>query len=141
MPVPLSGICRHEEKSRRRNLRLNFQKFRLSAVVANGFDRAAFLGFLATRFLVRIFRLLIDEGVTAVIVPFEIIRRGLAAQVAIDALIIYVIFAGDILRIFVRDVCHKAILSFAQYESGFGEWQVDLEKFRDSGLSLARCRP
>jgi hypothetical protein len=37
--------------------------------------------------------LFIDVGMAAVIVPFEIGRRGFAAQIAIDALIIDIEFA------------------------------------------------
>jgi hypothetical protein len=42
----------------------------------------------------------------AVVVPFEIGRRGFAAQVAINALIVDIKFSGDIFRIFVRSVRH-----------------------------------
>jgi hypothetical protein len=42
----------------------------------------------------------------AVIVPFEIGRRGFATQIAIDALIIDVEFARYVLGVFVRGVGH-----------------------------------
>src|SRR5260221_453457 len=62
----------------------------LSAVIANGLDRAALLGFSAAGFFFRRLGLLIDVGVTAVFIALEIVRRGFAAQVAINALIIHV---------------------------------------------------
>src|SRR5213593_2754341 len=43
------------------------------SVVANGLDRAAFLGFFAAGFFLRVLRLLVNEGVTPVIVPLEIV--------------------------------------------------------------------
>jgi len=43
---------------------------------------------------------------TAVIVPFEIGRRGFPAQIAIDALIINVEFARYVFGVFVRGVGH-----------------------------------
>jgi len=80
-------------------------------VVADGFDRAAFLGFFAASFFFGILRLLIDKGVTAVVIAFEIIRRGFAAEIAINALVIHVILAGDVLRIPVCDVSHKLLVT------------------------------
>jgi hypothetical protein len=81
------------------------------AVVANGFNRAAFFGFLATSFFVRIFRLFEDEGVTAVVVAFEIIRSGFAAEIAVNALIVHVVFASNVFRIFVCYISHKFAFS------------------------------
>src|SRR6266511_1759845 len=52
----------------------------LVPVVADGFDRATFLGFLALRFLFGRTRLVIDEGIAAVVVAFEIVRGGFAAE-------------------------------------------------------------
>ena len=76
-------------------------------VVADGLDGAAFFGFLASGFLIRRLRLLGNVGVTAVLVPFEVFRCGLAAQVAINALVVNVELARDIFRIFVCSVSHK----------------------------------
>lgn len=47
-----------------------------------------------------------DVGVTTVLVPPEIVRSGLAAQVAVDALVIDVEFARDVLRIFICYISH-----------------------------------
>ncbi|HEY2081922.1 MAG TPA: pyruvate kinase, partial [Verrucomicrobiae bacterium] len=44
---------------------------------------------------------------TAVVVPFEIIRRGFAAQIAVNALVVHVVFTGVILRIFICYISHK----------------------------------
>jgi hypothetical protein len=78
-----------------------------SGVITNRFDRAAFFGFLAARFLFRRSGLLVNEGVAAVVIAFEIIRSGFAAEIAVNALVVHVVFAGDIFRIFVCNVSHK----------------------------------
>ena len=81
----------------------------LSAIVANGFDGTAFLGLFAARFLVGRGGLLIDEGVAAVFVALEIVRGRLAAQVAVNALVVHVEFAGDVFGVFVCSVSHNVI--------------------------------
>jgi len=90
---------------------------RLSSVIANGLDRAAFFGFLAPRFFLRGLRLLREERIATVFVAFEIIRRSLAAQVAVYALVIDEILARNVFRIFVCSVSHKVL-----YIS-YGIWQ------------------
>jgi hypothetical protein len=42
----------------------------------------------------------------SLVAPLEIGRRGFAAQIAIDALIVDVKFPGDIFRVFVCRICH-----------------------------------
>ena len=79
----------------------------LFAIVADGFDRAAFFGFLAKRLFFRSGRLLVNIRIPAVVISGEIIRSGLAAKVAIDALIIDVILTGGVLWVSVRNVGHK----------------------------------
>jgi hypothetical protein len=74
---------------------------RLFAVVANGFDWATLFRLFAESLLFRRLRLLVDVAVAAVIVAREIRGRSLAAKVAVDALIVHEVFAGDILRILV----------------------------------------
>src|SRR5580658_4368182 len=86
-----------------------------SAVVADGFDRAAFHGFLAELFLVGAAWLLVDVGVTAVVVAAKIAGGGFAAKIAVDALIIDVIFAGNIFGIAVCDVSHSFLRSNKHY--------------------------
>src|SRR2546423_8516616 len=78
----------------------------LSAVGADRFDRAAFHRFLAERFFLGALGLLVNEGVAAIIVALVIRRRGFAAKIAIDALIVDVIGTGNVLRIFVCGVGH-----------------------------------
>jgi hypothetical protein len=79
----------------------------LIAVVADGFDRAAFLGLFALGLFLRCAGLLIDKRVAAVIVPFEIIGSGFATEVAVDALVIDVKFTRDVFRIPVCNISHK----------------------------------
>jgi hypothetical protein len=87
-----------------------FDRFRKSsAVVTDGFDGAAFLGFLAARLFVRAGRLFIDERVAAVVIPLEIVRGRFAAQVAVNALVVHVVFARHVHGIFVCSVCHKFV--------------------------------
>jgi hypothetical protein len=56
-----------------------FATNRLLAVVADGLDGTAFLGFFAAGFFLRILRLFVNKRITAIIVAFEIVRSGLAA--------------------------------------------------------------
>jgi hypothetical protein len=78
-----------------------------SAVVADGFDGAALLGLLALGFLLRRAGLFAHERKAAVVVALEIVRRGFAAKVAVNALVINVILARHVVGIFVRYVSHK----------------------------------
>jgi len=84
------------------------RRYKLGAVpvVADRFDGAAFHRFLAETFFVGRLRLLVNVGVAAIIIPFEIRGGRLAAQVAVDALIIDVEFARYVLGVFVRGVGH-----------------------------------
>jgi hypothetical protein len=75
-------------------------------VIADRFNRTAFHRFFAKRFFVGRLRLLVNVGVPAVIVPFKIGGGGLAAQIAVDALIIDVEFAWYVFGVFVRCVGH-----------------------------------
>ena len=79
---------------------------RLPAVAADRFDRAAFHRFLAKRFFLGALRLFVNKGVAAVVVTFVICRGGLAAEIAIDALVIDVIRSGNVFGIFVCCVGH-----------------------------------
>ena len=76
------------------------------AVVANRFDRATLHRFLAERFLLRGLWLLVNVGMTPVVVAFETGGGRFAAQIAVDALIIDVEFARYVLGVFVRGVGH-----------------------------------
>lgn len=79
----------------------------LSPVVTNGFHRASFFSFLAAGFFFGRLGLLIDIRIAAVLIAFEIVRSGFAAQIAIDALIVHVIFARCVFRVFVCNISHK----------------------------------
>ena len=83
---------------------------RLGPVVTDRFDRATFHRFLAKRFFLGRLGLLVNVGVSAVVVPLEIGGGGFAAQIAVDALFIDVEFAGCVLGIFVGDVGHDFTL-------------------------------
>jgi hypothetical protein len=65
-----------------------FNSLSAIAVVANGFDRAAFKGLHAkcNFFLGR--RLLVHKGVTPFVIAGEKAWRGFAAEIAVDALLI-----------------------------------------------------
>src|SRR5436190_14067391 len=79
---------------------------RAIAATPDSFDRAAFHCFLAKSFFLRRLGLFVNVRMPAVVVPFEIRRRGFAAQIAINALIIDIEFAGYVLGVFVRDIGH-----------------------------------
>ena len=81
---------------------------RLGPVVTD--RRATFHRFLAKRFFLGRLGLLVNVGVSAVVVPLEIGGGGFAAQIAVDALFIDVEFAGCVLGIFVGDVGHDFTL-------------------------------
>ena len=76
------------------------------AVVADRFDGATFHRFLAKRFLFGRLGLLVNVGVTAVVISLEIGGRSLAAQIAVDALLIDVERAGCVLGVLVGGVGH-----------------------------------
>jgi uncharacterized protein len=76
-------------------------------VVTDRLNRATFHGFLAKSLLLGSLGLLENIGMTAVIVTLEISRSSLAAQVAIDALVIAVVSARNILRILVGYISHN----------------------------------
>jgi hypothetical protein len=78
----------------------------LFAVAADSFHRAACEGFFGQLALVVGFRLFEDVGVAAVIVTLEVGRCGLAAQVAVNALVVHVVGTRGVLRIFVFCVSH-----------------------------------
>jgi hypothetical protein len=80
---------------------LALQSNSLLAVVADRFDRTTFHSFLAGLFFVSASRLLLYEGISPVSVAVEILRGGFAAQIAIDALIIDVEFARDVVCVFI----------------------------------------
>jgi hypothetical protein len=82
------------------------QRLLLRAIISDGFDWASFHRFLAERFFLRSLRLFINVGVAAVVVAFEIGRRGFAAQIAVDTLIVDVKFSRYILGVFVRSIGH-----------------------------------
>src|SRR6266404_5677262 len=81
--------------------------YRLSAVAADRLDRAAFHRLLAERFFLGTFRLLVNEGVAAVVVAFVISGRGFPAKIAVDALVIDVVGTRDVFRIFICGISHN----------------------------------
>jgi membrane associated rhomboid family serine protease len=78
----------------------------LFAVVADGLDRATLKGFHAESDIVLGLGLLVDEGVTTLVVAAEERRRGLTAEIAIDALLVDVELTGDVLLPFVCFIGH-----------------------------------
>jgi hypothetical protein len=77
------------------------------AIVADGFNRTSFHGFLAKRVLLRGGRLLKHLGVAAVGAAREISGRSFPAQVAVNALVIDIKLSGHVLRVFIRDVGYR----------------------------------
>src|SRR5829696_4092435 len=86
----------------------------LRPVISDRLDRTAFHCFLAKRFLLRGLGLLVNVRMPAVVVAGVVRRSRLPAKVAIDALIIDVKAAGDVLRIFVCYLSHDRKLSDGQ---------------------------
>ena len=81
----------------------------LEAVAADGFDRAAAHCLLAEGFLFWGGGLLVDEAVAAIVVASEVCGSRFAAQVAINALVVHIEGAGDVLRVFVSEVSHREV--------------------------------
>src|SRR5436853_152116 len=82
----------------------------LCPIVPNRLDRATFFGLFAARFFLRGLRLFINVGITSVVVALEVVGRRFAAKIAVNALVIHVVLAGDALRILVRHISHIASL-------------------------------
>jgi hypothetical protein len=80
-----------------------------SAIAADSFNRTPLHGLFTKRFLVGALRLLVDIGVTAIIITREICGRGFAAKIAIDALIIHVKLPSHVLRILICNVSHNLL--------------------------------
>src|SRR4029453_4105564 len=77
------------------------------AAIANRFDGATFHRFFAERFLLRGLWLLVNVGMTSVVVAFETGRCRFATQIAVDALIIDVECPRYVFGVFVCDVAHS----------------------------------
>ena len=88
------------------------------AVVADGFNRAAFLCLVAKGFFFRSFRLLLHVRISAIVVTCEICRGGFPAQIAINALVIDVKFARDVILVAICNVCHIFELYFSSVYRG-----------------------
>ena len=76
-------------------------------VVADRLDGAALHGLLAESLLLGGLGLLVDIGVTAILVALEVGGCGFAAKIAIDALVVAVVGSCDILGILVGYVGHS----------------------------------
>ena len=81
----------------------------LPSVVPDGFDRAAFHRLDALGLLFGGVGLLVNVGIPAIVAAGEIGRGGLAAEVAVDALVINVEFTGDVFGVFVFEFGHNVI--------------------------------
>lgn len=78
----------------------------LIAVAADGLDRTTFHSLLALGFFFGGGGLAINVGVAPIIVAGEIGGRRFPAKIAIDALIIYVIFPGNVIRVSIGNISH-----------------------------------
>jgi hypothetical protein len=85
-------------------------------ITPNRLDRTTLQRLLTDRDLGRADRLASHIGVTRVGVPHEYIGDPLAAEVAIDALVIDVVASGNIVRVSVVVICHGA-----RYGDGAGD--------------------
>ena len=80
---------------------------KLGGVVADCLDRASFHGLLAESFLLGRLGLLVDIGVASIFIAGEVSRSSLAAEIAVDALVVAIIGTSDILGIFVGYISHN----------------------------------
>jgi hypothetical protein len=79
---------------------------RLFAIIADGFDRASFFGFLAQRLFFGGGWLFIHVRIAAVFIAREIRGSRFPAQIAINALVIDVILPAGVFWVTVRDISH-----------------------------------
>lgn len=79
----------------------------LGAVIANGFNGAAFFGLFALSLFLGGGGLFENERIAAVVVTGEVFRGRLPAQVTIDTLVIDVELATGVFGVFVCYVSHK----------------------------------
>jgi hypothetical protein len=79
-------------------------------VATNGLDWAALEGLFTESALVIRLGLLVEVGMTAVVVALEISRCRLTAEIAVDALIVHVVCAFSVLGVFVFSVRHLGVL-------------------------------
>jgi hypothetical protein len=84
-------------------------QLQLLAVATDGLNWATGQGFFAQGALVIVLGLFENVGVATVIVAGEVSRCCLAAEIAVDALIIHVIGSRGVLRVLVFDVCHVLV--------------------------------
>ena len=81
----------------------------VAAVATDRLDRTAFHGFFAESALFSGLGLLVDVRIAAVLVAGEIGGGRLAAKVAVDALVIDVKFAGNVVCVAVFEVSHRMV--------------------------------
>ena len=81
-------------------------KWKLSAIIANGLHWTADHRFLTKRSFFFTLRLLVDKRVVFFVAPHEVVGRGVAANVAIDAGRVYVESTADVLLHFVVLIGH-----------------------------------
>ena len=89
------------------------------AIVADGFHRTTFHGFLTQGFFLLVLRLFVEIGIAAIIVPGEILRRRFAPQVTINALSVAVVFTCCVVFVFIFFSCHDKPIVRKRL-SGFG---------------------
>ena len=78
----------------------------LRAVAANGLDRATFHRLFAERFFLRRFGLLVNVGMSTIIVTTKVRGGGFTAKIAVYALVIDVELSLYILGVFICGVGH-----------------------------------
>ena len=81
-------------------------KRKMLPVVANGFDRTTTHRFFTLRSLFLALGLLVNKRVVFFVAPHEVVGRGVAANVAIDAGGVYVKSAADVFLHFVVSIGH-----------------------------------
>src|SRR5207302_4395737 len=113
MILASAAVCQSLAKDANKFGKLTGEDSILSAVATDRFDRASFHRFFTKTFFLGRFRLFVNVGVTAVVIALEIRGRSFPAQIAVDALLIDIEFAGGVLRIFVGGVGHKVFVEGA----------------------------
>ena len=84
-------------------------KWKMLPVISDRFNRATTHRFLTQRFFFFTLRLFVDKRVVVFVAPHEVVRRGVAANVAIDAGRVYVESTADVFLYFVVSIGHCSL--------------------------------
>lgn len=90
-------------------MRIQGVGYTLFSIVSDGLYGTTFHCFFAHGFLLWRFGLLVDVRMASVVITLKICRSGFPAQITVDALIIHVKLACDVLSVSVCGISHSVV--------------------------------